>query len=66
MRISDISTMGFGTEKIEEEFTALPPQERPHGPGSSGTGMPHRHLGSFAEAKTDILIGTQISPKGPT
>lgn len=63
----NISTMGFGTEKIEEEIKLLFPSARVarmdqdtvrNRNGASDI------LGSFAAGETDILIGTQMISKG--
>ena len=63
----NISTMGFGTEKIEEEIKLLFPSARVARMDQDtvrNRNAASDILGSFAAGKTDILIGTQMISKG--
>jgi len=63
----NISTMGFGTEKIEEEIRLLFPSARVARMDQDtvrNRGAASDILGSFAAGDTDILIGTQMISKG--
>jgi primosomal protein N' (replication factor Y) len=63
----DIKTMGFGTEKVEEEVSRLFPDarvERLDGDTSSSERAFKRIVSSFEQHETDILVGTQILTKG--
>ena len=63
----NISTMGFGTEKIEEEIKILFPSARVARMDQDtvrNRGAASDILGSFAAGETDILIGTQMISKG--
>lgn len=63
----DIKTMGFGTEKVEEEVMRLFPEarvERLDGDTSSSERAFKRIVTSFEQRETDILVGTQILTKG--
>jgi len=63
----NISTMGFGTEKIEEEIKLLFPSARVARMDQDtvrNRGAVSDILGSFAAGDTDILIGTQMISKG--
>lgn len=63
----DIKTMGFGTEKVEEEVMRLFPDarvERLDGDTSSSERAFKRIVSSFEQRETDILVGTQILTKG--
>ncbi|MRR20777.1 primosomal protein N' [bacterium] len=63
----NISTMGFGTEKIEEEIKMLFPSARVARMDQDTVRKRNAAsdiLGSFAAGETDILIGTQMISKG--
>jgi len=63
----NISTMGFGTEKIEEEIKLLFPSARVARMDQDtvrNRNAASDILGSFAAGETDILIGTQMISKG--
>lgn len=63
----NISTMGFGTEKIEEEIKLLFPSARVARMDQDtvrNRNAASDILGSFAAGQTDILIGTQMISKG--
>ncbi|MBO7307003.1 MAG: primosomal protein N' [Alistipes sp.] len=63
----DMKTMGFGTEKVEEEVVRLFPEarvERLDGDTSSSERAFKRIVSSFEQRETDILVGTQILTKG--
>ena len=65
--VQDIKTMGFGTEKVEEEVTRLFPDarvERLDGDTTSSESAFKRIVHRFEEHETDILVGTQILTKG--
>lgn len=63
----EVVPMGFGTEKIEAELTALFPQarvlrlDRDSAPTQSAC---ERIITSFERGEADILVGTQIITKG--
>ena len=61
----DLRNYGFGTEKIEEEVSALFPQARTArlDLDSAKSGY-ETILEDFQEGRTDILIGTQMVSKG--
>lgn len=64
---TNISTRGFGTEKIEEEIRLLFPSARVARMDQDtvrNRGAVADILGSFAGGGTDILIGTQMISKG--
>ena len=66
-QVQDIKTMGFGTEKVEEEVTRLFPDarvERLDGDTTSSESAFKRIVQRFEEKETDILVGTQILTKG--
>ena len=61
----ELQPLGAGTQKVEEELTALFPDRRiarldGDTPDTEETGI----IKSFAEGKIDILVGTQIITKG--
>ena len=63
----DIKTMGFGTEKVEEEISRLYPEARVarlDGDTSTSESAFRRIVSHFDEGATDILVGTQILTKG--
>ena len=63
----DIRTMGFGTEKVEEEISRLFPEARVarlDGDTSTSESAFRRIVHHFEEGETDILVGTQILTKG--
>ena len=65
--VQDIKTMGFGTEKVEEEVGRLFPDarvERLDGDTSSSERAFKQIVRRFEEHETDILVGTQILTKG--
>ncbi len=58
---------GFGTERVEEEVTAMFPRARVarlDGDTSAAKGAQRRILGDFHARETDVLIGTQMVAKG--
>jgi primosomal protein N' (replication factor Y) len=62
-----LKTMGFGTEKLEEDLQLLLPNVRIQRMDLETTRAKHsyqRIIENFAEGKTDILIGTQMVTKG--
>ncbi len=62
-----ISTLGVGTEKIEEELNQLFPDKkvvRMDFDTTSTKGSHERIIRSFSEGKYDILLGTQMVAKG--
>jgi len=63
---SEISIVGFGTQRIEEEVSDLVPGARPARLDSdtAGSGGLDRTLASFREGEFNILVGTQIVAKG--
>lgn len=59
--------MGFGTEKIEEELSAVFPEARIarlDADSTRGSGAYRRIIGAFERGETDILVGTQMLTKG--
>lgn len=63
----DMSTMGFGTEKVEEEVSRLFPKARVlrlDGDTSTSETAFRRIVQSFEQHEADILVGTQIVSKG--
>jgi len=61
------SPCGFGTEKIEENITALFPDARVgrlDGDVASSASAAKRVIADFEQHRTDILIGTQMITKG--
>uniref|UniRef100_UPI004057AB3E replication restart helicase PriA n=1 Tax=Alistipes sp. TaxID=1872444 RepID=UPI004057AB3E len=63
----DIATMGFGTEKVEEEISRLFPEarvDRLDGDTSTSERAFKQIVHRFESRETDILVGTQILTKG--
>ena len=63
----DMTTMGFGTEKVEEEVLRLYPEARVlrlDGDTSTSESAFKRIVQSFEQREADILVGTQIVSKG--
>jgi primosomal protein N' (replication factor Y) len=63
----DMATMGFGTEKVEEEVSRLFPEARVvrlDGDTSTSETAFRRIVTSFEQHESDILVGTQIVSKG--
>ncbi|MBQ8366922.1 MAG: primosomal protein N' [Alistipes sp.] len=63
----DMATMGFGTEKVEEEVSRLFPEarvERLDGDTSTSERAFKRIVERFESGDADILVGTQILTKG--
>ena len=63
----DMATMGFGTEKVEEEVSRLYPEARVlrlDGDTSSSETAFRRIVTSFEQREADVLVGTQIVSKG--
>ncbi len=64
----ELTTLGSGTQKIEEEAAALFPQARiariDSDTARSGNKQEIKIIQDFSEGKTDILVGTQIIAKG--
>lgn len=64
---SELVSMGFGTEKVEEEISTLFPTARVlrlDGDSASSQGAYERIITDFALHRADILVGTQIIAKG--
>lgn len=62
-----ISTLGVGTEKIEEEISKLFPEQkviRMDFDTTSKKGSHEKIINSFASGEYDILLGTQMIAKG--
>ncbi|MBR6721619.1 MAG: primosomal protein N' [Alistipes sp.] len=65
--IQDFATMGFGTEKVEEEIQRLYPDARVarlDSDTASSERAFRQIVTRFEEGATDILVGTQIITKG--
>jgi len=63
---SEISTVGFGTERLEEEVAGLVPGAKPvrlDADTARGGGL-ERTLRQFREGEANVLVGTQIVAKG--
>lgn len=63
----DMATMGFGTEKVEEEIARLYPEanvERLDGDSATSERSYREIVGRFERGESDILVGTQIVTKG--
>ena len=63
----DMRSMGFGTEKVEEEVQRMFPDavvDRLDGDTSTSESAFRRIVHRFEEGKTNILVGTQIITKG--
>ncbi|MEG1544975.1 MAG: primosomal protein N', partial [Tannerellaceae bacterium] len=66
-KMTDLKMMGFGTEKVEEEVTALFPKahiERMDFDTARTRTAYERIIADFEKGKTQILIGTQMLSKG--
>ena len=64
---SEVKTMGFGTEKIEQEIAVLFPQARVARLDRdvvTSESACNRIIEAFERGETDILVGTQIITKG--
>lgn len=64
---TEISTKGFGTEKIEEELQKILPQAKVGRLDFDTTRKKHSYfeiLQDFADGNIDILVGTQMVTKG--
>lgn len=62
-----VQTMGFGTEKIEEELAIFYPQARISRMDLDSTRQKYAHeqiISSFENQEVDILVGTQMVTKG--
>lgn len=64
---AEVQTMGFGTEKVEEEIASLFPSarvvrlDRDAMPSESAC---NRIVGAFERGEYDIMVGTQVITKG--
>lgn len=66
-KTSQLETKGFGTEKVEEEISALFPSARVlrlDSDTASSDSAYNRIINQFAAGEADILVGTQIITKG--
>lgn len=66
-KTSQLETKGFGTEKVEEEISALFPTARIlrlDSDTASSDSAYNRIISQFAAGEADILVGTQIITKG--
>lgn len=64
---NSLSSLGLGTEKIEEELIKIFPQSkvlRMDYDTTSKKGMHNKIISDFREGKYDILLGTQMVAKG--
>ncbi|MGD1960293.1 MAG: primosomal protein N' [Fulvivirga sp.] len=64
---TDLKTMGFGTEKIEEELQLLFPKARIQRMDLDTTRNKYSYetiIGDFEKGDVDILVGTQMVSKG--
>lgn len=64
---ADVAPMGFGTERVEDEISALFPQARVlrlDGETAVSDAAYRRIISAFARREADILVGTQIISKG--
>jgi primosomal protein N' (replication factor Y) len=64
---TDIRTVGFGTEKIEEDLETLLPKARVARMDLDTTRSKHAYsklLTAFGDGEIDILVGTQMVTKG--
>lgn len=62
-----IKTVGFGTEKIEEELSLMFPQAEVARMDLDSTSNKHAHeniISAFESGRIDILVGTQMISKG--
>ena len=65
--IQDMATMGFGTEKVEEEIARIVPEARVarlDGDTATSERSLKAIVGAFERGESDILVGTQIVTKG--
>ena len=65
--IQDMATMGFGTEKVEEEIARIIPEARItrlDGDTATSERALRSIVSSFERGESDILVGTQIVTKG--
>lgn len=65
--IQDMATMGFGTEKVEEEIARIIPEARVarlDGDTATSERALRNIVNSFESGESDILVGTQIVTKG--
>ena len=66
-KTSQLEAMGFGTEKVEEQISALFPSARVlrlDSDAAQSQGAYNRIISQFAAGEADILVGTQIIAKG--
>ena len=66
-RKADLSTMGFGTERVEEAIAELFPEARVarlDRDTSTSMSAYNRIIKEFESGQTDILVGTQMITKG--
>ena len=66
-KTSQLETKGFGTEKVEEEISALFPSARVlrlDSDTASSDSAYNRIINQFSAGEADILVGTQIITKG--
>lgn len=66
-RTQSVSTMGFGTEKVEQEIARLFPEARVARLDRDTSTSPRAYssiVAAFERGDTDILVGTQIITKG--
>ncbi len=64
---ADVAPMGFGTERVEDEISAIFPQARVlrlDGETAVSDAAYRRIITAFARREADILVGTQIISKG--
>ena len=64
---NDLKTMGFGTEKLEDDLNILIPEARIQRLDLDTTRRKHAYqdiIDNFARGSIDILIGTQMVTKG--
>ncbi len=65
--IGEVRSMGFGTEKIEEQLTQIIPEARvirmDRDTASSPAAL-ERIVGSFSRGESDVMVGTQMIAKG--
>lgn len=66
-KVTDVIPRGFGTEKIEEEISALFPEARVARLDRDSATSPQAYekvIADFGAHRTDILVGTQMITKG--
>lgn len=64
---ADVAPMGFGTERVEDEISAIFPHARVlrlDGETAVSDAAYRRIISAFARREADILVGTQIISKG--